>query len=306
MHCSNGSYEMSLKKLNASYAYSVIIHCVLIFFALIAVVPLVLVIVISVTPEILFWPDGYSFFPKQVSFIAYKTVLADPKQLLNSYIVSVVVTVVGTICGLWLTASLGWVVCRKNYALQKPISFLVFFTMIFSGGLVPSYILVASWLHLKDNLLALILPCMVSGFNVYLMRGYLQEIPAEMVESGQMDGASEFTLFTKIILPMATPALATVGLILAFVYWNNWVDSSLYIESNSKISLQYMLVKVIQQLNFLNSDFARSTLGIGAAEIPTDSARMAICILVAGPIMLVFPFFQKYFVKGMTLGAVKG
>jgi putative aldouronate transport system permease protein len=297
---------MSLKKLNASFAFSVTIHCVLALFSILAVVPLVLVVVISVTPEKLFWTDGYSFFPKQVSLIAYKTVLADPKQLLNSYFVSIVVTAVGTICGLWLTASLGWVVCRKNYALQKPISFLVFFTMIFQGGIVPSYILVASWLHLKDNLLALILPSMISGFNVYLMRGYLQEIPAEMVESAQMDGASEFTLFTKIILPMATPALATVGLILAFAYWNNWVDSSLYIESNSKIGLQYMLVKVIQQLNFLNTDFARSTLGISAAEIPTDSARMAICILVAGPIMLVFPFFQKYFVKGMTLGAVKG
>jgi putative aldouronate transport system permease protein len=297
---------MSLKKLNASFAYSVTIHCVLALFSLLAVVPLVLVFVISITPEKLFWTEGYSLFPKQISFIAYQTVLADPKQLLNSYFVSIFVTTVGTICGLWLTASLGWVVCRQNYALRRPLSFLIFFTMIFQGGIVPSYILVASWLHLKDSLLALILPSMISGFNVYLMRGYLQEIPAEMVESGQMDGASEFTLFTRIIIPMATPALAAVGLILAFVYWNNWVDSSLYIDSNNKIGLQYMLVKVIQQLNFLNSDFARSTLNLGAADIPSDSARMAICILVAGPIMLLFPFFQKYFVKGMTVGAVKG
>jgi len=286
--------------------YPILVHVILSMFALAAIVPLILVVIISLTPEKLFWTDGYSFFPKRFSFLAYKTVFQNPRQILDSYAVSLLVTSIGTLGSVWLTASLSYVLCRRKYALRSTISFLVFFTMIFNGGVVPSYILIASWLHLKDSLLALILPGMVVGFNVYLMRGYLQEIPNELIESAYIDGANELKIFTKIVLPIATPALATVGLLVAFTYWNNWMDSYLYIASDNKISLQFMLIKVIQHLQFLNSEFARSTLNLSSQEIPSDSARMAICILVAGPMMIVFPFFQKYFRKGLTVGAVKG
>lgn len=286
--------------------YNFVSYGTLTLFALSAIIPLILIVIISITPEKLFWTDGYSFFPKEFSFLAYETIFQNPRQILNSYKVSIFVTTVGTFASIWLTASLGYVLCRKKYPLRRVISFLVFFTMVFNGGIVPNYILIASWLHLKDSLLALILPGLVVGFNVYLMRGYLQEIPDSLVESAYMDGASELKIFTRIILPISTPALATVGLLVAFTYWNNWMDSYLYITSDSKISLQFMLIKVIQHLQFLNSEFARTTLNLTSQEIPSDSARMAICIIASVPMMLVFPFFQKYFRKGLTIGSVKG
>ena len=179
--------------------------------------------------------------------------------------------------------------------------------MLFSGGMVPSYILVSNWLGLKDNLLALILPLVANAWNILLMKGFFQSIPTALIEAAKIDGASEMCIFTRIVIPISKPAFATIALFYILASWNDWQLSLLYIDSDAKIKLQYLLVKILNNIEFLNSyDAIKYGLIREPISIPTNSARMAMCVLAAGPIVIVFPFFQKYFVKGISVGSVKG
>lgn len=286
--------------------FKIIIHICLMIFTIVSIIPIILVVAISLMNEKEIWTTGYTFFPKNISLAAYKMILGNPEQLTTSYIVTSCVTIIGTIAGLWLTTTLAYITSRKDYRFRKQVSFYIFFTMLFNGGIVPSYILIVSWLHLKDKYIVYLIPYLCVAYYVFLMRGFLQNTPESIIESAKIDGASEFRVFVRIILPISKPALATVGLLIAFSYWNDWFSCLMYIDDPKKYMLQFLLIRIMQNVDFLNSDFARITMHLGSQDIPSYSARMALCVLAAGPMLFIFPFFQKYFVKGLTVGAVKG
>jgi putative aldouronate transport system permease protein len=268
-------------------------------------IPILYILSISFSSDKEIVEHGYRIFHANISLTAYKYILADPKEILNSYMISIIVTLAGTMISLLFSTMLAYTMSRPDYRFKNIISFVVFFTMLFNGGLVPTYILVTRYLHLYDSIFALILPYVINAWYVLLLKGFLSSIPISLVESAKIDGAKEFRIFFKIILPLSKPALAAVGLLIAFTYWNDWWLSLLYIESSSRMPLQYLLYRIMANISFLTQQLSNS-VSINIKEIPNESARMAMCVLAAGPMLLVFPFFQKHFVKGLTVGSVKG
>ncbi|CAM3533844.1 MULTISPECIES: carbohydrate ABC transporter permease [Paenibacillus] len=284
-----------------------IIHLLFALLSLAVVLPFLLVIAVSFTDEASLTENGYQFLPKSFSLEAYRYLLDAPDILLRAYGVTVTVTVIGALAGLLLTAMTAYVISRPDYRYNRATTFYVFFTMLFSGGLVPSYILITQYLHLKDSLLALILPVLLSPFNIMVMKGFMSKIPLEIVESAKIDGARELRIFFGIILPLSTPALAALGLLISFTYWNEWFNAMLYIDDPNKVPLQLLLVRTLSSIEFItsNSEFTQQ-LGIDLSSFPNNSARMAIAVLAGGPMLVIFPFFQRFFVKGLTVGSLKG
>ncbi|MFD0671506.1 carbohydrate ABC transporter permease [Cohnella sp. GCM10027633] len=283
------------------------IHILFLLVTLSMVLPFLLVIAISFTEDSSIMENGYQFFPADVTLKAYEYIFKAPMLLARAYGVTIFVTVVGTLLSLLITAMLGYVLSRRDFRYRRSTTFFVFFTMLFNGGLVPSYILITQYLHLNDSLWALIIPSLVSPFYIMVMKGFLSKMPFEIIESAKMDGAREIRIFWNIILPLSTPALATLGLFLSFGFWNSWFPSLLYIENEKLIPIQLLLVRMLKNLEFLtsNSDFVHQ-FGVDLSNLPTQSARMAMAILAGGPMVFIFPFFQKYFVKGLTVGSLKG
>lgn len=286
---------------------AIIINCILVFLALSCLYPFLVILGTSFQSEAEIMESGYKILPGTFSLEAYKSVLQNPYAIINAYKVTIITTLMTTFLGLYVVSTYAYVVSRKDYKYRKILSFYVFFTMLFSGGMVPSYILIANWLGLKDNLLALILPLVANAWNILLMKGFFQSIPTALIEAAKIDGASEMCIFTKIVVPISKPAFATIALFYILASWNDWQLSLLYIDSDSKIKLQYLLVKILNNIEFLNSyDAIKYGLVREPISVPTNSARMAMCVLAAGPIVVIFPFFQKYFVKGISVGSVKG
>lgn len=284
-----------------------LIHLLFILLSLAVVLPFLLVVAVSLTDEASLTRNGYQFLPESFSLEAYRYLLDAPDILLRAYGVTITVTVIGALAGLLLTAMTAYVISRPDYRYNRATTFYVFFTMLFSGGLVPSYILITQYLHLKDSLLALILPVLLSPFNIMVMKGFMSKIPLEIVESAKIDGARELRIFFRIILPLSTPALATLGLLISFTYWNEWFNAMLYIDDPNKVPLQLLLVRTLGSIEFItsNSEFAQQ-LGVDLSSFPNNSARMAIAVLAGGPMLIIFPFFQRFFVKGLTVGSLKG
>ncbi|MGG4092279.1 carbohydrate ABC transporter permease [Paenibacillus lautus] len=284
-----------------------LIHLLFILLSLAVVLPFLLVVAVSLTDEASLTRNGYQFLPESFSLEAYRYLLDAPDILLRAYGVTITVTVIGALAGLLLTAMTAYVISRPDYRYNRATTFYVFFTMLFSGGLVPSYILITQYLHLKDSLLALILPVLLSPFNILVMKGFMSKIPLEIVESAKIDGARELRIFFRIILPLSTPALATLGLLISFTYWNEWFNAMLYIDDPNKVPLQLLLVRTLGSIEFItsNSEFAQQ-LGVDLSSFPNNSARMAIAVLAGGPMLIIFPFFQRFFVKGLTVGSLKG
>lgn len=283
-----------------------IIHIWFTLFSLFCVIPLMYVISISLSKESDIATEGYRLIPKTFTTFAYSYLLHSPKQLITGYSVSLTVTVVGTALSLLLTAMLAYVLSRKDFIASNTLSFIIFFTLLFNGGLVPWYILIKKYLHLDNNLLVLMLPYAIIPWHVMLMKGFLSEIPMALIESAKIDGAKEWRIFYQIVLPIAKPALATVGLFIAFIYWNDWWLAMLYIDNEKLIPLQYMLYRIMNNIQYLSNNIKPGNITVDISQFPNETARMAIAVLAAGPILIVFPFIQKYFVKGMTVGAVKG
>jgi putative aldouronate transport system permease protein len=236
---------------------------------------------------------------------AYRYVFEKPAAVLNAYQVTTVFSVVATVLSTLLTAMLAYTLSRRNLAGKSAAAFFVYFTMLFSGGLVPSYILNTQYLHLDDTIWAYILPGIVSPWYVFMVRTFFQGVPYEMSEAALVDGANEYQIFGKIYMPLSKPALATIALFTFLGKWNDWMTALLYINKESLVSLQYLLQRIMQNIALMQSldpraDFAKT------ADIPAETARMAMSVIVAGPALVIFPFFQKYFVKGVTVGAVKG
>ncbi|MEC0228731.1 carbohydrate ABC transporter permease [Paenibacillus alba] len=280
-------------------------HLFFILTSIVTVIPLIYVLSVSLTSDSDIAHYGYSLIPEHITGKAYTYLLQTPKQLINAYVITIIVTVVGTILSLVLTTTVAYVMTRRDYRYHRITTFYVFFTMLFNGGLVPTYMVMTKILHLQDTIFALFLPYGVSAWFAMLMRGFLMGMPFEVVESAKIDGASELRIFAGIIVPLSKPALATVGLFYALGYWNDWWLAMLYISDANLIPLQYLLQSIMSNLEHLTSHM-QAGLNINLDQIPGESARMAIAVLAIGPMMFVFPFFQKYIVRGLTLGAVKG
>ena len=280
------------------------IHVVFILISICCVVPIFYIVAASFSDELLLKQLGYALIPRGLSMDAYKHVFESPKAILSAYGVSISVTVIGTAVSLLFTTMLGYVMTRRDFKGSRYISFLVFFAMMFNAGMVPTYIAFVRWYHLRDTLIALILPYVIVPWHVFLMKSFLADTPYTLIEAARIDGAGELRTFFQIVVPLAKPALATVGLFTAFTYWNDWYQSMMYIENQTLISLQYYMYRIMNNISFLSqSMFA---VGVDLSKLPSETTRMAMCVLAAGPMLIVFPFFQKYFVKGMTVGSVKG
>lgn len=277
------------------------IHVVLLLLSVAFLLPLILVISASLSDEGAISTYGYTLIPRRLSLFAYQYILQSPDQVLRAYGVSLVVTVVGSGLSLLVMALLAYALARRDFALRKPFSFYVFFTMIFNGGLVPFYILVTHYLHLQDTLLALILPFVVVPWFVLLLRTYFAGLPHELIEAAKIDGAGEWRIFFQIVAPLSTPALATVGLFSMLLYWNDWFLGLLFINNPHLFPLQYLLYQLLTNIDFLASN--PQTVG---AAIPAQSVRMAMAVLAIGPIAFAFLFLQRFFIRGITLGGLKG
>lgn len=289
-------------------ATNIVFNIMFLCLSLLAVVPVLFVVSISLTKEAAIDQYGYQLFPRLFSADGYMFLFQQSKMILKALWISVLVTVAGSVIGVLLTTSMGYVLSRPQYRLKKFMTWLVFIPMIFNGGLVSSYYINVSQLHLKDSVWALILPLAVSSFNVIICKTFFRStVPDALIESAKIDGASQLRIFFRIVLPISLPVLATIGLFLCFAYWNDWFQSMLYIDNQDMYSLQALLNKIMSQADYLSKNAAN--IGISAAEMaakmPKESARMAIAVLIVLPIACAYPFFQRYFASGLTIGAVK-
>lgn len=278
-------------------------------FALMCVLPFLFVIVISLTSEQSLAKNGYKLFPEEWSTAAYEYIFKAGDQLLRSYGVTIFVTIVGTIISLIGVCLFAYAISRKNFAYRGFFAFMAFFTMLFNGGLVPTYMIATQVLHLRDSIWALILPMAVNAFYILIMRTfYSTTIPDGIIESAKIDGAGEFRAFTTIVLPISLPGIATIGLFSTLGYWNDWFNALLYIDNPNIVPLQAMLMRIENSMQFLlnNAQLAASgqTLEL-MRSMPQEATRMALVVMATVPIACAYPFFQRYFVHGLTIGALK-
>jgi len=287
---------------------NVVFNIIFILCSLICILPVVFVFMISITTEESLRKYGYQMIPKSFSLDSYLFLWREHETILRAFGVSILVTVVGTIIGIILTTTMGYVLSRKTYKLKGFLTWLVFIPMIFNGGMIASYVVNTNMLGLKDSIWALILPLEVSSFNVIICKTFFRTtIPDSIIESAKIDGASQLNIFGKIVMPISKPVIATIGLFLCFGYWNDWFQSSLYINNANLSSLQALLNNIQKNIEYLAHN---PTLGVTLQQyknmMPEEGARMAIAIIIIIPIACAYPFFQKYFISGLTIGAVKG
>lgn len=275
-------------------------------FCLLCLIPLLAIISISVSEDSVLIMEGYSLFPRGFTWDGYRYVFQDMGRILRAYSVSILTTVAGTVLGLLMNSLMAYVLSRPQYRFRSKLTVFLTIPMVLNGGMISSYILITQYLHLKDNLLVLILPLAVAPWYIIMLRTFFQQIPLELAESATIDGAGEFRIFWQVILPLAKPAIATVGIFLALGYWNDWYYPMIYIEDSAKVNLQFQLYRMMRDVQELTRAAATSGMSISIANLPTESMRMAMCIVSTVPILIIFPFFQKYFVKGLTVGGVKG
>lgn len=285
-------------------------NLIFLILALCCFLPIIFIFIISITDNKVIQAEGYQLWvtAKTVSADAYKYLWSQRQTILHALWVSVYVTAIGTAIGVVLTTVMGYVLSRREYRLNGFMTILIFIPMIFGGGMAASYMVNTQLLHLKDTMWILILPLAVSSFNVTICRTFFNStIPDSVIESAKIDGASQLTIFFKIVLPISKPVLATIGLFLAFGYWNDWFQAQLYISADNLRSLQALLQQMQTNLDYLTKNpGAMMTVSDLKASMPQESVRMAIAFVVAVPIACIYPFFQKYFISGLTVGAVKG
>lgn len=281
---------------------------VMVLLSLICIFPIVLLFMSSITSESSLLENGYSLFPKEIGFDAYRYLWFSRGQILKAYVMTIATTAIGTTISITITTLLAYPLSRKNLPGRNLIAFFIFFTMLFNGGMIPSYMMWTQMFHIKDTFLALILPSLLlSGFAVIMMRTYFAtNIPENIVEAAMIDGSSEVKILIHIVLPMSKPILSTVGLMTALAYWNDWVNGLYYLTKRTDLyTIQNLLNRLISSADFLSNNQANNMITANI-QVPSVGVRMAIAVIAIIPILLIYPFFQKGFVKGIVIGGVKG
>ena len=283
--------------------FDILSHIILLILSALCLLPFLLVLSGSFSRQEDILTKGYRLIPVHVTTDAYKMLFRIPEELIRAYGVTILVTVVGTIFGLWFTSMAAYVISSKDFRYRYQVSFFFYFTSIFGGGLVPWYIFNTKYLHFHNNLIALILPILVNVTYLLILKSYMMNIPDSLYESARLDGAGDFTIYWNIVIPLSKSGLATVGLFIALAYWNDWYNAMLYMDEGSRnlYPLQYFLNNILTKAQAMNAAAARS--GIPASDVPV---KLAMTVVATGPIVLLYPFLQRYFVKGVTIGAVKG
>lgn len=278
------------------------------FFALSCLLPFIFVIVISLTDETSLAINGYSFWPKQWSLAGYQYLFQLKDQIFQALFITFFVTLVGTSLNVFFTVLYAYAISRNSFKYRRFFTLMALFTMLFSAGTIPTYIVMTSLLNLKDSVAALIFPMLLSPFNIMVMRSFFRKTISEsIIESARIDGASEFRIFFQICLPLTLPGIATIALFTALAFWNDWYNALLYIQSDNLYPLQYLLMKIQSNIQYLseNAAVAASVSSAVSGALPKEATRMAIVVISTLPIACLYPFFQRYFVKGLTIGGVK-
>lgn len=293
------------QKTNSDYFMEYFSIGVIFLFSALCILPFLLIIGTSFSSEAVVRLKGFSLFPQDATLQAYSMIFKSGKVILGSYIVTILLTLVGTLVGLSIISMTGYALNRHDFPLRNGISFFIYFASLFSAGLAPYYLLMVQGYGLKDNYLAILLPLLMSPWLIILMKNYVKSVPYELTEAGKIDGAGDFTIFIKLILPMLKPALATIGLFLALGYWNEWYQSSLFLSAKVDYKpLQYMLYQIINQVAYLKNSVAGAYVTFD--DFPQETLKMATAVVATGPVVIIYPFVQKYFISGITVGAVKG
>lgn len=287
----------------------IMLHTIGIIYSIACVIPFLIVMTASLTNPLELSQKGYSLWPDKVDLNAYTTIFEHPLTILRSYGVTIFVTVMTVVLGLIFMSMVAFTLARQNCVFRRPLSFFFYFTMLFSGGLVPSYIWITQYLKLQDTYWVMIIPSLINVFHVFMIRTFFQKLSPSLYESAKIDGASEFTIYFKIALPLSTPVLATVAFFNAMGKWNDWSTGLYYLNDAKMYPLQFLLYKIQKDIQTLLIAMDFSTTGMGAIpleDIPGENLLMAMAVVATGPMLIVFPYFQKYFVSGLTVGAVKG
>lgn len=295
----------AFKKISFS---KVVIFIILSLLSLSCIIPILAIISVSFSNETDIVNKGYSLIPKNIDFSAYKFIFEKPKSILNAYAVTIFTTTAGTFLSLLIMSMIAYPLSRAHFAYRNKIAFFVFFTMLFNGGLVPWYMVITRGLKfLPDTMWVMIIPYLANAWNIMLLRSFFKTVPDSLIESAKIDGSGELRTFFTIALPLVKPGLATIGTFMALLYWNDWWLPLLYVNRAELQNLQFMLYKIMTNAQALAEQLEQSgNIEIDVKQIPTESMRMAMCVLAMGPMLFVFPFFQKHFSKGITVGAVKG
>jgi len=273
------------------------------FLAFVAVFPFAMLVINSFATEHAILNYGYAFVPRELTTAAYALIFQNPQKMLRTYAITICVTMGGTAISLFFAGMAAYVLSRRELRYRNALAFFLYFTQLFNGGLVPYYIFLSKGLHLQNSFLVLVLVPLFSVLNILILRNYIgSAIPASLFESAKIDGANELSIYVSIALPIATPALASIGLLTALGYWNDWWTPMMFIQRESMYPLQYTLYQLLSSINFA----AGMVNSLPVINMPKESLKLAMTVVATGPVILVYPFIQRYFVKGITLGAVKG
>lgn len=284
----------------------IILSTLLVLLGCAIIIPFLLILGVSFSNEHDIMLNGYKLIPEHVDLSAYQYVLQSPGEILQAYKITIIFATVGTLMTVFFTALIAYPISRPDMKGKKIINYMLLITMLFSGGLAPTYILNTRYLHLNNSIWIYIIPSLLSPWNIFMMRTFFAQLPESLVEAARIDGASQMRIFLKIIIPLSKPVIATIACMTFVGKWNSWYESLLYIDDYTKVSLQYFLQRMMKNIALIKEMNKMGMSMSGAMTIPSETARMAMAILAAGPILFVFPFFQKYFVKGLTVGGVKG
>lgn len=297
---------MKIKKGKDKIIFNILAYTLVTLFALLCVIPFYLIVIGSFTKESTIVTQGYSFFLNASNFSleAYKMALKNPESIVHAYGITIFVTVVGTVISIFITTMTGYVLSRPDFPWKNGISFFFFFTTLFSGGLVPWYLLCTTYLHFTNHIYSLIIPGLFSVWNMIIAKSFMKGIPFELTEAAKIDGAGDFFIYLRIIMPMAKPLVATLTLFVALAYWNDWYNCMLFMSTGDNWNLQYTLQNILNSSEALKR-IANQT-GMQVGQMPSEGLKLSMTVIATGPIVLLYPFLQKYFVKGLTLGAVKG
>lgn len=292
--------------MTAGKKFNLVLNIVFVILAFLCLFPILLTLSISLSSTESIMQYGYRLIPAKFSIVAYKYIFSNPSTILNAYGVTIFNTVVGAAASVLVISHVAYPLSRSDFKLRLPITYYILFTMLFSGGQVASYMVTTTMYHLQNTRWVMILPCLMSPWYMVVLRTFFKTgVPNAIIESGKLDGAGELRILWQLIFPIALPGIATVALFQVLMFWNEWNLPLLYITNPKLYNLQFLLQQMMQNIQMINESPEFAAQSAGAAKLPTESARMALCFVAMGPILVTYPFFQKYFIQGLTVGSVK-